>query len=348
MRICRRCGVYAAPGQPSCDECGADLGAHGREVPQPKLLFAAIKMEFTCRGCGLWSPLDELDVDGAVRCARCGLDQKFHEKWWKRVLGLAHAVADLYGEHPEGRKPYAIAVDGVNPFAAPAQRYSGIRVAPLEAEAWADWLPENLRAWVAPGRPIGPDSGEPYNVVVEGPGVLYVRTSRGESGRYVVSPSVGKLHRGLLGAIADEHRADREEPDVAAAVEARAIRCGSCGASLPFDGELKLVRCSYCTSVVHVPARLRHAMQKDPRPDLWWLVFEGRSPYRAYLERHPRTSGQKGERPVEDPPVAVPTPFERATGVVWFVMVPTGFLLVAAVLARLPAVFDWLSRVLEG
>lgn len=349
MRICRRCGVHA-PLSVSCEECGADLGVHAREIPMAPLLFAALKLEFECRGCGLWSPLNSFERMGMARCGRCQLEQRFDDAWWKAVLELCHAVADLMGADPEGRKVYDIAIDEVNPFAASGRRHSGVLVDP-SGEAFASWLPENLRAWVAPGHPVGSESGEPLDVRVVQAGTLQVRSSRGEAAVYELRPDVLSMHPGWMGAIAPSHErgVSHDEIHEVLQVELGApIVCRACGAPLRVDGGQKLVHCSHCGGVVHVPAELRTAPEAAPEPVLWWLVFEGRSPHRRFLERDPRTSGHSGDRPLGELPEAPMNPLERFASVSWFVIVPTTLLASVAVLSRLPAFLSWISLVLWG
>src|SRR5688500_8082797 len=66
--------------------------------------WAALRVHFQCRGCGLFSPLNSLDVDGEVDCLRCGMRQAFDPGAWTHALEHAHDVADLGGgPTPEGR-----------------------------------------------------------------------------------------------------------------------------------------------------------------------------------------------------------------------------------------------------
>ncbi|HHO52408.1 MAG TPA: hypothetical protein ENK18_16445 [Deltaproteobacteria bacterium] len=358
MRICRRCGVHAPPQSVSCEECGAELGVHAREIPMAPLLFAALKLEFECRGCGLWAPLNHFEGMGMVCCVRCQLEQRFEDDGWRAVLGLCHAVSDLMGAEPEGRKVYNIAIDEVNPFASSGKRHSGIRVDPSSSEAFATWLPANLRAWVAPGHPVGSESGEPLDVRAPQAGTIQVRSSRGEAAGYRIGSDAMRLHPGWLGAIAPAHAqgpqpgAHPGESPSEPVIEAGApIVCRGCGAPLRLDGSQELVHCDHCGGVVRVPEALRavRAVRAvDPEPVLWWLVFEGRAPYRKFLERDPRTRGHSGDRSLEPLPDATMSSLERFASVSWFVIVPTTLLASVAVLSRLPSFVAWLTLVLSG
>jgi DNA-directed RNA polymerase subunit RPC12/RpoP len=346
VRICGRCGVYAPPVAYSCEHCGADLAEHARSVEWGRYIAVAIELQFTCRGCGLLSPLDWLDADGAVECVRCDLVQKFEDGWWRRVLDRAHAVGDLWGADPEGRRRSRYAIDEVNPFAERAQRHSGAVFAE-EIGAIRGAVPSNLRVWLAPGQPLSPVTVEPMEITASAAGRIET-SAGGDDARYVTSRRAMELHRGLVGAIADDQRMDRAEAEAELEREGRAhtFRCTGCGASLPLDGALRLVRCSYCSSVSWIPSRVRHAAQSEPLPDTWWLVFEGSSPYRRFLEWHPATWKQAHppERLIEDPPTVQRPAMGRLVALGWWLCVPAVFVLVAGLLIRAPWWLGWLAR----
>lgn len=70
------------------------------------MLFACIHgCDFTCKACGIRSPLGTLELDGQVECWGCGLNQAFDAAQWTDALGHAHDVADLSGPSPEGQNP---------------------------------------------------------------------------------------------------------------------------------------------------------------------------------------------------------------------------------------------------
>src|SRR5687768_8175247 len=78
--------------------------------------WVAIECEFQCRACGHLSPLNQLDVDGSVRCLLCGLDQAFAQSSWRLALDAAHALADLGGAGAEGQHPHpALSIAAENP-----------------------------------------------------------------------------------------------------------------------------------------------------------------------------------------------------------------------------------------
>lgn len=349
MRICRRCGVYAPPEGPSCEACGADLGLQARDALADRLMCAAIRLEVRCDQCHELTPVDRFDPAGTVRCHHCGNDGPFPEKWWRKIFDRAHAVADLYGESAEGRSASVIAIDKVNPFAATARQRSGVVFGTQEADAWSGWLPDPIRAWIGPGIPIGPASGEPFQIRVESAGVLHTRTTRGESARYALDPRAPKMHKGLVGAIGEDHRLDHTHPELMVSRGGTPV-CPACGTEVPIDRELKRVRCPSCGTVVQVSSGDRHAANPGASAETWWLVFDGPSPYRRFLERDPSTWDDRhpDERPLERPPVATPNKSDRALTAAWVVLAPTSVLLLVGTMSRLPSVLAWLGRVIGG
>ena len=80
--------------------------------------WVAMRCGFTCNSCKFLAPLDGLDADGAVECAHCGLRQRFEVQHWAPALGVAHAVGDLAGPAPEGRRPHpSLWIGSENSFA---------------------------------------------------------------------------------------------------------------------------------------------------------------------------------------------------------------------------------------
>ncbi len=343
MRICGRCGVYAPTKCVSCEHCGADLSEHVLDVKNGALVFVAIELQFICRGCGLASPLDGIDVDGVAECARCRLVQRFEPRWWSPVLERAHAVGDLWGRDPEGRRRGRFAIGSSNAFAQAARQRPGVTYSE-EPGAVGGQVPPNLIVWLAPGHPLARDRSMALSVAVKSPGRVRVKGPE-QREEFSTPESALVLHRGFVGAISDDQRIDRTVTDAAFEADGRRFQCSGCGASLPMEGDLKLVRCSRCGSVAYLPSRLRHAMQSDPRPDLWWLVFEGGSPERRRLEAHPTTwnEPQADALQIESPPRALRPPLGRLVSVGWFVCMPLLFALGAGLLLRAPWWVAWLS-----
>ena len=123
------------------------LEAHG--------YWVAVRCTFQCRSCGFAAPLDQLDIDGSVECAYCGLCQRFEPSTWIEALEFAHAVGDLSGPEPEGRAPNPslwIAPD--NPFRDVGETvtFSELR---QSGSQMVDGMmvPRSLQIRVAPGFP---------------------------------------------------------------------------------------------------------------------------------------------------------------------------------------------------
>jgi hypothetical protein len=336
VRICGRCGVYGPSDGRLCDGCGAELRTSARSVPTSSHRCASVRLEVRCASCGRFTPVPSLAPGRAVPCARCGDDVPLPERTWTAILDRAHAVADLLGEHPEGQEPSGFAIDEVNPFAAMARRRAVVVFAADEADALAGWLPDDVRARIAPGVPLGGDDYEPIQIRPESPGAITTRSAL-TSARYAVDVRAVGLHRQLLGVVADEHHDPRDEPDVAV-VGATGARCPGCGAAFQLAGSAVRVRCETCDLVSHVPAALRLRTDPDPRPEAWWLVFDGPSPYRRFLERHPST----WDEPYPDErPLGGFARRDRAQQLLYALGVPTVVLLVVGALALLPG---WLGR----
>src|SRR5260221_8760495 len=109
MPMCGSCGLIAPRRCPVCVRCGASFAE--RPMGAPRLdangYWVAVRCTFQCRSCNFAAPLDQLDIDGSVECAYCGLRQRFEPSTWTEALEFAHAVGDLSGPEPEGRYPDA-------------------------------------------------------------------------------------------------------------------------------------------------------------------------------------------------------------------------------------------------
>lgn len=344
MRICRRCGVYAPLELAVCEGCSADIREFAADVEPDGRRWASVRFERTCVACHRFTPVDGLPAL-PPRCGRCGTAQAVDEEAWRALLRAAHAVADLFGRHPEGYEPSPFAIDQVNPFAPMARLSSGVWFARDQADAMDGWLPEGFRAFVAPGRPIAGDTIEPLDVKVDAPGTLRTRSRTGVVQLYAVDRGFVALHRQLLGIVAHEHRVNRTEPDVV--LDGKRWCCPGCGESLTrADGSPFLVRCGSCGVVANVPSHVRRASQSDPRPDPFWLAFDGPSPHRRVLERDPSVGAgeQPGDLPLERMALVESTRNGRLLGLVYVATVPALFFLFAGLVSRWPTVWGWLSR----
>src|SRR6185295_10892156 len=108
--------------------------------------WVAVRCSFQCRSCGFAAPLDQLDIDGAVECAYCGLRQRFEPSTWTEALEFAHAVGDLAGPEPEGRYPNpSLWIAPANPFADVGETltFSELRQAGMEMSG-GEMIPKSL------------------------------------------------------------------------------------------------------------------------------------------------------------------------------------------------------------
>jgi hypothetical protein len=270
MDTCGQCGAWAPEAADRCAACEATplkrlRGSH----TEPRCV--QIRLTFPCGACNLPAPLERVADDGVVVCCRCGLRQAIDPGHLAEMLRTAWGVADLWHPDPEGGRPSPVSIAAINPYRDPTtagRRFQG---------------PGGLEAWLGRGIPLDDAEGRPVELTVESPG--RVLTSTGA--RYELSSEALGLCEGLVGVVADEHRLDDSTLDLAVAGEGQAFSCARCGAALPVDGTRRLVACSYCEAVHHIPSDLRHRLREDPVPDAWWLLFEGDSPLRRQLASDP-------------------------------------------------------------
>src|SRR5258708_29240019 len=108
MPVCGSCGIIAPRRSASCARCGASFAERPMGAPRIDAgggYWVAVSCTFQCRSCGFAAPLDQLDIDGSVECAYCGLRQTFDPSTWTDALEFAHAAGDLSGPEPAGRQP---------------------------------------------------------------------------------------------------------------------------------------------------------------------------------------------------------------------------------------------------
>jgi len=316
MEICDECGAWAPQGAKTCGSCGADPLERSRGAHQdPRCV--QVRLTFECRGCALPAPLDRLAHDGVVVCCRCGLRQGLDPSDLSALLRKAWGIADLWHPDAEGDRPGTVSVGAVNPYREPSL--------PGRTFDGRPELPRALTAWLGRGIPLDDADRSPMLIEVEERG--HITTSTGA--RYATDPEGLALCPGLVGVVADEHRVDDAALGLAEAEEGEAFACARCGAALPVDGTLRLVRCTYCDAVHHIPADLRHRLRDDPVPDVWWLVFDGPSPLRQELETDP-----PGTRTMES---VTDAPLSRTRKVIdlgMALVIPTVLLLAAGVIVR--------------
>lgn len=279
VSICRGCGVVAPAEGRACEVCKRPLAETRVEVPAQggDLFWVAVRCGFTCNSCRFLAPLDCIDVDGAVECAQCGLRQRFDVDAWPAALALAHAVGDLAGPAPEGRKPHpALWIGSENPHATigTTRTFERLSGSVLSMEA-------------APGQPICHKCQWPLTISVTAPGAVATSCARcGDRATYEIPDRARHLDDALMGAIAHDHRTDqRKAQSTGSEAGAMTLGCPSCGAPLRLQGTDRLQTCPFCRASCIVPARsFLHRGGDVPEPEVWWMLFRGPSAKRAELE----------------------------------------------------------------
>lgn len=318
MELCSGCGAVAIPRERVCDVCGA---AEGRaRAPEPGEIYAVgVRCGFQCRSCGHRSPLDALDVDGTVRCGRCGLDQAFPVKSWVDALEFAHAVGDLAGPDPEGRFPDPVwSIAGVNPHrelgvsdAVTSHRQSG----EMEHDGLA--LPRTLHMKVHIGHPLCPRCTVPLRFRPIKGGVETSCPRCNDTATWRLAEGARGLSRGLVAALDGDSREGCPDAKVERDQAVEGYRCPGCGAPLE-PGGVAVVQCGYCHLACRLPPRAKSINAEAP-PARWWLLFRGPSDARRRL-----LSGRfeaSAARTVEKAPERTPGPaakwIERGVALVW-------------------------------
>lgn len=303
VTICRTCGIVAPTQGTACEGCQKPLAEVRIQVPPPApdLTWVAVKCGFTCNQCKFLAPLDGLDADGAVDCAHCGLRQRFEVSQWKEALETAHATGDLAGPDPEGKYPHpSIWIGTDNDYSKVGVTHTFIHGKPVKGAKLTELdvvgsvsgtailanLQKQLDLHAAPGHPVCKRCRVPLNTTVTGPGAVSTRCpSCSEEARYTLPDASRNTYERLVGAVADEHRADRPRaqamPTQAGVV---AMKCPSCGGPLSIVGTEKVQTCGYCKASCFVAAKTMARFQsRTPEPEVWWLLFRGLSPERERL-----------------------------------------------------------------
>ena len=292
MRICPGCGIIAPLSRTACGVCSTPFGqgavAPGRLGP---LLFACIHgADFTCKACGIRSPLGTIELEGQVECWGCGLTQAFDAVQWTDALGHAHDVADLAGPAPEGQNP----VPG-RPIGGKSQH------AKIGAEYTSSTKSQNtfimdgsgqrtysLRTTVSPGHPLCKTCRVPLEVTADPAGTTRTRCPRcNDAATYALPANSAATCRTLRGIICGEQRTDQPIARTtrgAGGVEAPG--CPQCGAALA-AGDGDIVKCTFCSITARVPGKLARNQRKGqaPKMDPFWVLLEGLSPGRQKLLR---------------------------------------------------------------
>lgn len=143
-----------------------------------------------------------------------------------------------------------------------------------------------------PGFPSCKKCASPFNVRVEN-GRVHTECSRcGDNADYQLPPRATQTMPGVVAVVADESRTDRMKANVGGDGHVIAIRCPGCGAPLSPSGESRSLTCPFCKALSFVPGKvMARALGRTPKPETWWVLFQGPSKERKRLES-PNTSPQ--------------------------------------------------------
>lgn len=306
MIICAHCGVIAPERASSCDACKEPLPPlpERRSVPPrgDRHYWIQVRAQFTCTGCNKRSPVNHVDVDGEFTCLRCKNDQAADAGVWQLGLKFCHEVVDLAGPDPEGRHPNPERPIGDdNKWADIGVTRSRANLSFQETTMSARGTrTRSLFLHARPGVPLCPGCREPFDVNVERPAMLVAAcTACDTAARYEVDDKARHGVKGFMGALADDHRADRPTAKLkATAPEAPvAIECPGCGAALSPEARDHFHTCAFCGTASKIPSGLRAQLfETDVSPEPFWLLFVGPSKARAKLEKKAAKAKAQADR----------------------------------------------------
>lgn len=277
--ICGHCGVVALSGAAACAVCERPFPPVRVEAPLIGC-WVAIRARFKCRGCGFQAPIDQLDVDGAIDCVHCGLRQAFEASSWRSALEFAHAVGDLAGPLPEGNVSNRFVwIGDSNPYATVGVTQA-FREFKTNYEAGREFFLE-----AGPGFPSCKKCAAAFVVRVE-QGRVHTDCPRcGDSADYQLPPRSSQATPAIVAVVADESRTDRMKANVGGDGQVMAIRCPGCGAPLSPEGDSRSLSCPFCKALSFVPGKvMARALGRTPKPETWWVLFQGPSRERKKLE----------------------------------------------------------------
>ncbi|MBX3191593.1 MAG: hypothetical protein KF819_31665 [Labilithrix sp.] len=285
VRICPGCGIIAPLARTSCNVCSAPFG------PQPTVaagragaaVLACIHAaDFTCKACGIRSPLATVDAHGEAECMGCGLRQAFDVVQWTDALGFAHGVGDLSGPSldPIGARSRHAKI-GVELTSSTKTQNAMI----MDGQGTRT---HSLRTSVSPGHPVCKTCHVPLDVWLEGE-TTKTRCARcNDAASYGLPPNARGAYPALVGVLSNEQRTDRAVARLGrtqAGVES--IVCPQCGAGLGAGGGSELAKCTYCGLAVRIPGTLARQQRRGapPKMDPFWVLLDGPSPARQRLAR---------------------------------------------------------------
>ncbi|MEO7113792.1 MAG: hypothetical protein ABI183_25355 [Polyangiaceae bacterium] len=303
--ICGECGVIGTESA-ACVHCGSQAPRLDVPARTDGANWICLECTIKCRMCGFRVPLNGLDMDGAVICARCSLEQAFDVEQWRIVFEEAHATGDLWGDQATA---FGYLLD--------AQYFN---LGKVNASLVFNGTGENaVDTLASPGYPLCDACHKPLDVKLGAPESGHATTTCtcGETASYETPAAARRMSLPLTAIICSEHRSDRKDVRVDATESAIAVRCPGCDAPLPANSETKFVTCAYCHVQARIPDRTWFMLSKKEHvPEKMWLLFKGPSGTRVDLsgkqqrnhdvrDEQNRASAKRHEREVREAEEAV-------------------------------------------
>jgi hypothetical protein len=301
MRICKGCGTIAMTKEEVCGRCQSRYATGGTLEVRPRgdgLIFVRFESHFTCRSCGFEVPLNYFDLDGAVRCGNCGVDQAFSAKHWKECLSHAHLVGDLTGDRapPEGSELWNALEEKESSSAVKAFRKVGVNGTLLtsKTQTFGDVA---IASGASPGHPLCPGCRQPLTVTPEGERRFRASCiGCGTQATYELPPALVEVYPDLRIGLTLEHQVDLPVAQVypGPAGVPQAVTCPSCNTPLAGPETDAPTTCARCGASCRIPAEAAMRMRGKPaevRP--WFLLFGTPSPARRKLEERARRLVEK-------------------------------------------------------
>lgn len=336
VRICAGCGVIAPTQRTSCSVCNAPFppqplfGPGRAPTPssstaydrQPPCVLVCVHLaDFTCKACGIRSPLATVDAGGEAECMGCGLRQAFDVVQWTDALGFAHGVGDLSGHNTD-------------PVAARS------RHAKIGSEYTSSTKTQNamimdgsgtrnhsLKTSVSPGHPICKTCHVPLEIALEGPTTKTRCPQCNDTAAYGLPNGAVAAYPALKGVIANEQRTDRPIAKLGRTqTGVESIVCPQCGAGINAGAGSELEKCTYCNLAVRIPGTLARQQRRGavPKMDPFWLLLEGPSIGRQRLTRGKPEDPDDDDDDDDDFASSPELPFSGQVGGQPFVVVPPG------------------------
>jgi len=234
-----------------------------------------------------------LDIDGAVDCGHCGLRQRFEPSTWIEALALAHAVGDLAGPEAEGLWPNpALWIGDDNAFrdVGDSTTFAQLKQSGMEMVD-GQMVPRSLQIDACPGHPVCAACRVPVTTTVPTRGVVHTSCPKCRATAvYTMPAGAVNLAPSIVAIVAYEHRSDHPVAKEISAGEggAVALKCPGCGAPLSAQEQSKILSCKFCGVICRIPfSAMRRYFGEEPKEEIWWVLFSGRSKKRGELDTPP-------------------------------------------------------------